>query len=412
MSTFKEIGIGNLFTEHLRLRGIKIATEVQEHTIEIIKNGKDVVAEAPTGTGKTLAFLLPIFENIIPESKFTQGLIITPTRELAIQIKAEAEKLATVKKINILSVYGGKDVEGQVDKVEGKVDLIIGTPGRILDHIKRKSINVSKIKSLVIDEADEMLMMGFREDVESIIRETPNTRQTLCFSATLNSHGKKLAYKITKDPSLFVATKREAVLQSINQYMVETTDERKCDALCHIMNENNPFMAIIFCKTKNRVDELEEKLYSRGFNCQKLHGDLPQSKREKVMAAFKNTDIQYLIATDIAARGIDASGVTHIYNYDLPDNVQTYIHRIGRTGRAGAEGEAYLFVNQYERKDAAELEKDVRIKITKKSVRHDTDIKSKNELPEKKYEKRINTNVKKYEPPKIKENKYPVKKGR
>ena len=410
MSTFKELGIYEGFEQHLKLRGIKIPTEVQENTIEIIKSGKDVVAEAPTGTGKTLAFLLPIFENMENESKFTQGLIITPTRELAIQIKEEAKKLSTVKKINILSAYGGKDVEGQVEKVEGKVDLIIGTPGRILDHIKRKSINVSKIKTLVIDEADEILMMGFREDVEAIIRETPTSRQTLCFSATLNSHGKKLAYKITKEPSLFVAAKREAVLKSINQFMVETTDERKCDALCHIMNENNPFMAIIFCKTKNRVDELEEILYSRGFNCQKLHGDLPQSKREKVMAAFKNTDIQYLIATDIAARGIDASGVTHIYNYDLPDNSQTYIHRIGRTGRAGAEGEAYLFVNQYERKEAAELEKDIKIKITRKLVKHDTEVKSKNSLPEKKYDKRINTNVKKFDVIKNKESRPGIRK--
>lgn len=213
MSTFKELGIYEGFEEHLRLRGIKTPTEVQEHTIEIIKSGKDVVAEAPTGTGKTLAFLLPMFENMENDSKFTQGLIITPTRELAIQIKEEAEKLSLVKKVNILSAYGGKDVEGQVEKVDGKVDLIIGTPGRILDHIKRKSINVSKIKTLVIDEADEILMMGFREDVEAIIRETSSTRQTLCFSATLNSHGKKLAYKITKEPNLFVAAKKRGCIK-------------------------------------------------------------------------------------------------------------------------------------------------------------------------------------------------------
>lgn len=400
MLSFKELGIEERFVELLRKRGIKEPTPVQEESIELVRAGNDVIAEAPTGTGKTLAFLLPMFEKIKEECDYIQGIIVTPTRELALQIVDEAEKLSKVKKVNVLQAYGGKEINGQLDKVEGNIDLVVGTPGRIMDYIRRKIIKLDRVKTVVLDEADEMLLMGFRDDVEEIFKNVSRSRQTLCFSATMSTQVKKLAYKVMREPKLVIIDKKENLLKNVKQYLVETSESRKKDTLCHLMNESNPFMAIIFCKTKNRVDELEAALYERGYNCQKLHGDLPQSKREKVMASFKKTEIQYLIATDIAARGLDISGVTHVYNYDLPENVQSYVHRIGRTGRAGNEGETYLLVNQNEYHDYKELEKELQGKIIRRSVMHGTDVNSTHQNPETKYVKRINTNVKKYDPAK------------
>ena len=410
MLSFKELGVSQEITESLKKRGIKEPTPVQEESIELIKNGEDVIVEAPTGTGKTLAFLLPVFENIKMGVSHIQTVIITPTRELALQIAQEAEKLSKVKSINILSAYGGKEINGQLDKVDGNIDMVIGTPGRILDYIKRKLIKLDKISNIILDEADEMLLMGFRDDVEEIFKSVAKNRQTMCFSATMNPQVKKLAYKVTKEAKLVIIDKKENLLKNVTQFVVDTSDKRKVDALCHVMNENNPFMAIIFCRTKNRVDELEEELYSRGYSCQKLHGDLPQAKREKVMASFKKTEIQYLVATDVAARGLDIGGVTHVYNYDLPDNVQTYVHRIGRTGRAGKNGETYLFVTQFEMPEFKEIEKSVQGKIIRKTVHHEIDVKCTNILPETKYIKRINTNIKKYDPEK--EEKKIIKKNK
>lgn len=363
MINFNSLGISESIIKNLKLQGITEPTPIQEGSIKIIKDGKDVIAEAQTGTGKTLAFLLPMFENMSSDINSIQGLIVTPTRELAIQITEEAMKLKEAKDLNILAIYGGKDIGSQLKKLQGNVHLIIATPGRLIDHLSRGTVKLDKLKTLVLDEADQMLLMGFKGDVEAIIKETPKNRQTLCFSATMNSDVKKLAYRYMIDPKVVVIEKEEVTLKNIKQFLVETTDRKKQDALCKVLDENNPFMAIIFCRTKRRVDDLEMALFKRGYNCKKLHSDITQSKREKIMKSFKNCEIQYLIATDVASRGLDITGVTHIYNYDIPETAEGYIHRIGRTGRAGELGCSYLFVDPKDKNLLNMIERQIQLKI-------------------------------------------------
>ena len=365
---FKDLQISEDIIKILKKSGITTPTEIQQESIPFIKAGKDVIAEAQTGTGKTLAFLLPIFENIRTNMNAVQTLIITPTRELAIQITEEAMKLNEVKKINILAAYGGKDIGSQLKKLKGNIHLIIATPGRLLDHIERKTVDLTKLRTLVLDEADQMLLMGFKNEVEKIINQTSKKRQTLCFSATMNSQVKKLAYRYMGNPTMVTIKKEEITLNNINESVIETTDRNKQDALCKVLDEDNPFMAIIFCRTKRRVDNLEMALHQRGYNCEKLHGDLIQSKRERIMKAFRDAKIQYLIATDVAARGLDVTGVSHIYNYDIPENAETYIHRIGRTGRAGEKGYTCLFIDPKDSKTLSEIEKSIKHKITRRNI--------------------------------------------
>lgn len=366
---FRDLGISDDINNVLNKNGIKAPTPVQEQSIMLVKNGSDVIAEAATGTGKTLAFLLPMFENISPKNDFVQGLIITPTRELAIQITQEANKLTEGKEINILAAYGGKDVGSQIKKLKGSIHLIIATPGRLIDHLMRKTVDLSKLKTLVLDEADEMLFMGFKNDIETIMNHVPKKRQMLCFSATMDSQVKKLAYRYMNDPAVVSVKKDEEVtLDNITQEVVETTDRHKQDALCSVLDKDNPFMAIIFCRTKVRVDKLEEALHQKGYNCAKLHSDIQQSKRERIMKSFRNADIQYLIATDVAARGLDVSGVTHVYNYDIPETVESYIHRIGRTGRAGEKGYTCLFIDPKNQKMLDDIEDTIKMKIPRRHL--------------------------------------------
>lgn len=365
---FNQLGISEDIVKLLKNNGITEPTPVQAESISLIKAGHDVIVESQTGTGKTLAFLLPIFENISPKVDAVQALILTPTRELALQITEEALKLKQAKDINILAAYGGKDVGSQLKKLKTGIHLIIATPGRLLDHLERKSIDLSKLKTFVLDEADQMLLMGFKNEVESIIKQTSKKHQTLCFSATLNSDVKRLAYRYMKEPSTVTINKEEVTLEAIKQQVVETTDRRKQDALCSVLNEDNPYMAIIFCRTKRRADDLEVALYKRGYNCEKLHSDILQSKRERIMKAFKKGDFQYLIATDVASRGLDISGVSHIYNYDIPESVESYIHRIGRTGRAGEEGYTCLFIDPKDSFRLEEIEKAIKFKIPRREL--------------------------------------------
>jgi ATP-dependent RNA helicase DeaD len=369
---FNQLGISDDIVKILKNNGIIGPTPVQAESISLIKSGKDVIVESQTGTGKTLAFLLPIFENISPEVDAIQALILTPTRELALQITEEALKLKQAKDINILAAYGGKDVGSQLKKLKTGIHLIIATPGRLLDHLERKSIDLSKLKTFVLDEADQMLLMGFKNEVDAIIKETSKKRQTLCFSATMNSDVKKLAYRYTKEPLTVTINKEEVTLEAIRQQVVETTDRRKQDALCTVLSQDNPYMAIIFCRTKRRADELEAALYKRGFNCEKLHSDILQSKRERIMKAFRKGDFQYLIATDVASRGLDISGVSHIYNYDIPESTESYIHRIGRTGRAGEEGYTCLFIDPKDSRRLEEIENAIKFKIPRRGLGEET----------------------------------------
>jgi superfamily II DNA/RNA helicase len=365
---FKELGLNNNLIDTIKNTGITNPTPIQEQSIPLINDGKDIIAEAATGTGKTLAFLLPLFNKINSNSKEIQALILTPTRELAIQITAEANKLKEANNINILATYGGQDIGSQLKKLNNNIHLIIATPGRLLDHLERKTIDLSKLKTFVLDEADQMLFMGFKNEVEKIMKEMPKKYQMLCFSATMDSAVKKLAYRYMNDPSIVSIKKEEVTLSAIRQDIVETTDRNKRDALCKVLDEDNPFMAIIFCRTKRRVDELEAVLHTRKYNCVKLHSDIPQNKRERIMKSFRNADIQYLIATDVAARGLDISGITHIYNYDIPENVETYIHRIGRTGRAGESGYTCMFIDPKNMKALESIEATIGFKIPRRNV--------------------------------------------
>ena len=365
---FKNLGISHDIDNVLKKSGIQNPTPIQQDSIIHILNNKDVIAEAQTGTGKTLAFLLPIFENISLNSQGIQALIISPTRELAIQITEEANKLSTAKVIGVLSMYGGKDIGSQMKKLKGNIRLIIATPGRLLDHLKRKTVKLNTLKTIVLDEADQMLLMGFRNEIDLIMKETPKKKQTLCFSATMDSAVKKLAYRYMNDPIIVSVKKEEITLANINQEVVETIDREKREALCKVLDEDNPFMAIIFCRTKRRADELEVVMHRRGYNCKVIHSDIQQSKRERIMKSFRNADIQYLIATDVASRGLDIGGVDHIYNYDIPENVETYIHRIGRTGRAGEKGYTCLFVDPKDSRMLSEIEKSIKLNIPRRNL--------------------------------------------
>ncbi|MEK8216701.1 DEAD/DEAH box helicase [Paenibacillus sp. FSL L8-0463] len=334
----------------LKGQGIVKPTPVQEEAIPPVVQGLDVIARAKTGTGKTLAFLLPIMDKIRVEAAYPQVLVLAPTRELALQITEEARKLARHTGVKILAVYGGQDVEKQLRKLEGGRHLIIGTPGRLLDHLRRETLDLGGVKMLVLDEADQMLHMGFLEDVETIITAVPYRRQTMLFSATMPDPIKRLAANYMKEPlDIVIKSGSPIPLDNIRQQVVECSDRNKEEALQALIERDRPYLAIIFCRTKRRVSKLNEALQAAGYDCDELHGDLSQGKREAVMKRFREAKLQLLVATDVAARGLDVEGITHVFNYDLPLDADSYIHRIGRTGRAGGKGLAITFSSPRER---------------------------------------------------------------
>ncbi|HEY0829411.1 MAG TPA: DEAD/DEAH box helicase [Bacilli bacterium] len=346
-SNFTALGIREELVALLKDSGVTQATPIQDKSIPPLLDGQDVIAQAQTGTGKTLAFALPIMERIKPESPFVQALIITPTRELALQITTEVKKLSTVVGVNVLAAYGGQDVESQVKKLKGAIHIVIGTPGRLLDHLRRGTVQLNGLSMLVLDEADQMLHMGFLKDVEEIISQTPYKKQTMLFSATMPPAIRTLAAGFMRKPlDIQVQSKEKHItLDEIKQVVIETSDREKPDALCLMIDKYVPYLAIVFCRTKRRANTLNALLVERGYNSDELHGDLTQAKREQVMKKFRNAKIQLLVATDVAARGLDIEGITHIFNYDIPHDVESYIHRIGRTGRAGQTGIAFTFVS-------------------------------------------------------------------
>ena len=362
--SFKELGIHNAFTEILLQNGIGEPTPIQKETIPVILEGQDVVGQAQTGTGKTLAFVLPLLQKIDSERDEIQGLIVAPTRELAIQITAEVRKLTDANsEINVLAVYGGQDVIAQMHKLQGKVHVVVGTPGRLLDHIRRETIDLSGVSTFVLDEADQMLHIGFLSDIEDIMAKVPASRQTLLFSATMPDEVKKLAETYTKNPRDIQVKTKQITLKEIRQRIVETTDRGKQNDLVQTIRLLRPYLAIIFCRTKRRVSKLNEALQTKGYNSDELHGDLSQAKREDVMRRFRDGEIQFLVATDVAARGLDVEGVTHVFNYDIALDTESYIHRIGRTGRAGGKGLAVTFVAQKDRRLLQMIERETNQKL-------------------------------------------------
>ncbi|MFD0714829.1 DEAD/DEAH box helicase [Paenibacillus sp. GCM10027626] len=345
MAGFTELGISPGRVSALHQGGIHEATPIQEGAIPQILKGRDVVCQAQTGTGKTLAFLLPMLEMLNPAKQKLQGLILTPTRELALQITAELKRwLASSGEFRVLAVYGGQDVEAQMRKLENGVHIAVATPGRLLDHMRRGTLSLGSVTMLVLDEADQMLHMGFLNEVAEILEQVPARRQTMLFSATMPQGVRALAAQFMKEPHDITVRAPQVTVKGIRQLVIETTDRGKQAALRQQIDAHNPYLAMIFCRTKRRASTLNEALQEMGYASDELHGDLSQAKREQVMKRFRDAKLQLLVATDVAARGLDVEGVTHVYNYDIPHDVESYIHRIGRTGRAGSDGLAVTFV--------------------------------------------------------------------
>ncbi|UVI30053.1 DEAD/DEAH box helicase [Paenibacillus spongiae] len=364
MAGFAQLGISPERVEALSSGGIHEATPIQEGAIPVILQGYDVVCQAQTGTGKTLAFLLPMLEKLDPEKNRLQGLILTPTRELALQITEELKRwLASRSEFKVLAVYGGQDVEAQMRKLENGVHFAVATPGRLLDHMRRGTISLGSISMLVLDEADQMLHMGFLNEVVEILEQIPSRRQTMLFSATMPQQVRTLALQFMNAPKDITVRTPQVTVKGIKQVVIETTDRGKQKALSQLILDHRPYLGMIFCRTKRRAKALNEALQEQGFASDELHGDLSQAKREQVMKRFRDAKLQLLVATDVAARGLDVEGVTHVYNYDVPHDVDSYIHRIGRTGRAGGDGLAVTIATPHDRMAIQAIERGIGMTI-------------------------------------------------
>ncbi len=348
MTTFQELNLSEPILKAINKLGFEEATPIQAQTIPIALAGRDLIGQAPTGTGKTVAFAIPMMENLVPTDYVTQGIVVTPTRELAVQVSEEINKIGSFHRINCLPIYGGQDIRRQIKALARKPQIIVGTPGRIMDHMRRRTIRLNSIKMVVLDEADEMLNMGFLEDIETILQEVPKERHTMLFSATMPRQIQTLAQRFMINPELVRVAPKEVTLANTDQHYVEVPENKKFDTLCNLLDLHSPTSAIVFGRTKRRVDELTEALNKRGYSAEGIHGDLTQGKRDSVMNQFRSGIVEILVATDVAARGLDISGVTHVYNFDIPQDPEGYIHRIGRTGRAGRSGEAITFITPRE----------------------------------------------------------------
>ncbi|EEJ41902.1 DEAD/DEAH box helicase [Leuconostoc mesenteroides subsp. cremoris ATCC 19254] len=341
---FSELGLSQDILDAITTHGYVEATPIQEKTIPLTLAGRDVIGQAQTGTGKTAAFGLPILEHIDLNNKNIQALIVSPTRELAIQTAEELKKLGRDKRVDVQVVFGGADIRRQIQNLKSHPQILVGTPGRLLDHINRKTVKIDSVRTLVLDEADEMLNMGFLDDIEAIISKTPAERQTLLFSATMPPAIKRIGVKFMTNPEHIQIEAKELTTDLVDQYFVRMRENEKFDTMTRIFDVQAPKLAIVFGRTKRRVEELSRGLEARGYHAAGLHGDLTQQMRSRVLAQFKSHEINILVATDVAARGLDVKDVSHVYNFDIPQDPESYVHRIGRTGRAGAKGVSVTFV--------------------------------------------------------------------
>lgn len=349
-TTFADLGLTERTLKALTDLGYEEPTAIQSQTIPLLMGGTDMIAQAQTGTGKTAAFALPMLERLNFTQSTPQALILTPTRELAIQVAEAFHSYSKYHRINVLPVYGGQPIERQLRALERGVHVVVGTPGRLLDHIRRGTLPLGQIRFLVLDEADEMLAMGFIEDIEAILKETPAERQTALFSATMPDAIVRLAQRYMNEPQRVTVRAEQLTVPQIRQIYYEVGKRDKVEMLARILDYERPTSAIIFCRTKRDVDMLGERLIARAYPAETLHGDLNQSQRDRVMGRFRSGQAELLIATDVAARGLDIDHVSHVINYDIPLAAESYVHRIGRTGRAGRSGSAITLVTARERR--------------------------------------------------------------
>lgn len=348
--SFAELGLSEPTLKAVTELGYEEPTPIQAQTIQLMLEGVDVIAQAQTGTGKTAAFALPIIEKLDPKIRATQALVLTPTRELAVQVAEAFQSYSKYHRVSVLPVYGGQPIERQLRALERGVQVVVGTPGRVLDHIRRKTLQLAPVKTVILDEADEMLNMGFIEDIETILKETSESRQTALFSATMPAPIAALARRYMHDAKRITVASEQKTVSQIRQIYYEVGKRDKLEVLTRILDYELPTAAIIFCRTKLEVDSLGQRLTARAFAAETLHGDLNQVQRDRVMARFRSGQMELLIATDVAARGLDVEHVSHVINYDLPLEVESYVHRIGRTGRAGRSGIAISLVTPRERR--------------------------------------------------------------
>ncbi|WP_320127697.1 DEAD/DEAH box helicase [uncultured Sphaerochaeta sp.] len=368
LTHFAELGLSAQTIAALEAKGFEEPTKIQAACIPLLlKDQVDVIGQAQTGTGKTAAFGLPILEIVDPNAYQVQALILAPTRELAVQVAEEINSLKGTRHLEIAAVYGGASMDLQLRKLRRGVHVVVGTPGRILDHLRRGSLNLEHLKFVVLDEADEMLDMGFVEDIEEVLRQTPAEKRMLCFSATMPAPIKRLAEKFMKNPE-FVQIQQDSVTKNLtDQIYFEVREGDKFEALTRIIDMEEDFYGLIFCRTKVQCDEIGQKLNARGYDAEPLHGDLSQKQRELILHKMKDHSISIVVATDVAARGIDISDLTHVINYSLPEDPESYIHRVGRTGRAGKKGVAITFVGPREFNRFAFIKK-----VSKNDIRRET----------------------------------------
>ena len=368
-TTFESLGLGERTLKAVKAKGFEEPSEIQAACIPLLlKEGTEVVGQAQTGTGKTAAFALPILETVDEEKKSVQALILTPTRELALQVSEEINSLKGDRKTEVTPIYGGASMEIQLRKLKRGVQIVVGTPGRILDHIKRGTLDLSNLVFMVLDEADEMLDMGFIEDIEEVLKNVPETRRMLMFSATMPPQIQKLAENFMKNPTLVRTQKTDAATPQADKIYFEVKEADKIEALTRIIDRDPDFYGVIFCRTKLQCDEIGHKLQARGYDAEALHGDLSQRERETILRKMKERVIRILVATDVAARGLDIQDLTHVINYSLPSDPEIYIHRVGRTGRAGKEGTAITFITPSEARRFSYIKKASKSEIRKEEI--------------------------------------------
>lgn len=373
--TFEEMCLDTRIMRAIAEMGFEQPSPIQAQSIPIAVEGKDMIGQARTGTGKTASFGIPMLQRINPKDKNLQAIVLCPTRELAIQSANEIRKLAKfLHGIKVLPIYGGQEISKQIRSLKSGVQIVIGTPGRVMDHLRRHTLKPQTVDIVVLDEADEMLNMGFREDIETILGQLPEERQTMLFSATMPKPILEIAKRYLHEPEIVKVIQKELTVPKIEQYYYEVNPRKKNEVLSRLLDMYDPSLSLVFCNTKRKVDELVADLKGRGYFAEGLHGDMKQSQRDRVMNGFRNGRTDILVATDVAARGIDVDDVEAVFNYDVPQDDEYYVHRIGRTGRAGREGRAFTLVVGKEIYKLKDIQRYCKTKIRRQPIPSVNDV--------------------------------------